>query len=546
VGADSAEARSRVVAAFLDPEAPGPARPSRLIYAAPTDGEASTIHREARRLVLAHGGKPSDVTVQTVGEPGDPFFERGRIVVTTADLVLRAVLGISFGVARRQRNVNLAALVGALVVFDAFERLDPDRALLTAIAQTRLFRGLTQSVWLSQPASPAVADRLARLLGAELILTGESSGDGPNLPPEEAVAERESAILSGIRASWTGGDTSALPDLIDAPERRPLRVLVADWDELPERPTDCPGRAAPRAEVEPGLPWRGKTVAWYWDLGDQSRWRPLRRRADLRDAEIVCLAPAVACRAEPLLLRAMPAPTRHETWAEHAFAVARRIAAMWESQGQNGLAAAGFRAWYDLSFADVAQALRAGALLHDLGKLQQRWQSWAAQYQRERDPTWVIREPLARTGADPEGPEEESQPRLYGRGPHALASAWYGRIFFQPLLAALPHDVQPLVASACAAAIVAHHGSWLPAGDAALDIAPLAIDWLAWAQRVTGFRPTAATLWQLNADRNQRGTLAALLDPTTSEAAFAHWLPFVAFLTRMLRLADRTSSQPPL
>jgi CRISPR-associated endonuclease/helicase Cas3 len=153
------------------------ARPTRLIYALPLRTLAQGIYREAvdaaRRL-----GKPSEpvadpqgrekvcpfVTLQTGEQPDDPFFDRGTIIVTTYDQVLSGLLDGPYGLSDRLHNINAAAIVGALVIFDEFHLMPAQKAFLTAAAGLHLFRGLCQSVWMTATATQPLENVLREAL----------------------------------------------------------------------------------------------------------------------------------------------------------------------------------------------------------------------------------------------------------------------------------------------------------------------------------------------------------------------------------------------
>jgi len=175
-----------VFAPFLGGSWPG--RPSRLIYALPLRTLAQGIFRQARDAAkkLGHPVEPEVdargreivppyVTLQTGEQPDDPFFDRGTIIVTTYDQVLSGLLNGPYGLSDRLHNINAAALVGAIVVFDEFHLMEPQRAFLTAVAGIRLFDGLCQSVWMTATATKPLVDVLTDALGT--VSVPESNED---------------------------------------------------------------------------------------------------------------------------------------------------------------------------------------------------------------------------------------------------------------------------------------------------------------------------------------------------------------------------------
>jgi CRISPR-associated endonuclease/helicase Cas3 len=162
------------------------APPSRLIYALPLRTLANGIYEEARRTA-GKLGKPLEpriengretvspfVTLQTGEQPDDPFFDRGRIIVTTYDQLLSGLLCGPFSLTERLHNVNAAAIAGALVAFDEFHLMPPSKAFITAVAAMRLFRGLCQSVWMTATATAPLEQLLHCVLNTVAVPAGEA------------------------------------------------------------------------------------------------------------------------------------------------------------------------------------------------------------------------------------------------------------------------------------------------------------------------------------------------------------------------------------
>jgi len=140
-------------------------RPCRLIYALPLRTLAQSIYREGRELARRVGLDPdSFVTMQTGEQPDDEFFTRGRIIITTYDQVLSGLLEGPYGLSPSQHNLNAAAVVGALVVFDEFHLMAPALAFLTGVAGLHVFRDLAQSVWMTATATARLRQELAEAL----------------------------------------------------------------------------------------------------------------------------------------------------------------------------------------------------------------------------------------------------------------------------------------------------------------------------------------------------------------------------------------------
>lgn len=764
-----------VLAPFLFARQQGLDGPSRLIYALPLRTLAQGIYRQALEAaqklgwstegttVVKDGRRvetmPPFVTLQTGEQPDDPFFDRGRIIVTTYDQVLSGLLNGPYGLSARLHNVNAAAIAGALVIFDEFHLMEPHKAFLSAVAGLRLFDGLCQSVWMTATATSPLEDQLREALSATLIpstpkewaamlaelpsvrevtrtlimernpLTPEavlrhyagrsivllntvgraqemytglrnevaarrlkipvillhsrffkrdreekermisqlfgSQGEGPailvatqvveagldlscehlhtelcpmnalvqragrcarfpgqrgtvhvyplpqderswlpygDLAAEETALTKTRQLLDEIHAQqldpivvanwvelvhreddaarlaqgWHARLTECLrrielsavqrqsvrvADLIRGDDDDSIRVILARDENWPKKPGLRQGLNLRRGQVASLLRTSSREIGWYWDTAvDEPAWSPLRTPQDLDSSYVVCLRPEVAAYDSDVGLRLgeagkMESPDREETprpgyrplqresWADHA----RRVAEEVERRlgRERTLLFEGLRGRYGLSPEGLGEAVRACAILHDLGKLQDRWQRWAASAQRSRDPAYHHVEPLAHTDYDPESPEDSERLRQLAQGDvrphHAPASAYYGSAFLAPLLPSVPDESRPHVAAACAAAILAHHGGWLPQ-ESDLGISRL---YPGWEAAVKTALPPAATwpdLQSLQNRQDKRGAVQRLLEWTTGPDNLREWWPLVAYLTRTLRLADQRAT----
>ena len=166
-------------------------RPARLIYALPLRTLAQGIYREARQTAQQLGlpieaqvdtrGREQVspyVTLQTGEQPDDRFFDRGRIIVTTYDQLLSGLLDQPYGLSERLHNINAAAVAGALVVFDEFHLMEPQRAFLTAAAGLHLFRELCQSVWMTATATRPLVELVGDATGAVPVPASELEWKG--------------------------------------------------------------------------------------------------------------------------------------------------------------------------------------------------------------------------------------------------------------------------------------------------------------------------------------------------------------------------------
>jgi CRISPR-associated endonuclease Cas3-HD len=237
-------------------------------------------------------------------------------------------------------------------------------------------------------------------------------------------------------------------------------------------------------------------------------------------------------------------PLQRESWTDHSRRVAREAKARLDREGS--LLFDGLQDRYNLPPQAVREAAEACALLHDLGKLQDRWQRWAEAAQRSRDPAYQHNVPLAHTDYDPESPEDWErlrQLRAQGcvRPHHAPASAYYGGAFLAALLPSVPDEQRPHVASACASAILAHHGGWLPQ-ELNLGISGLYSEWEATVETVVPAMSAAPALRVLQNRQDKRGTVQQLLELTTGADNFRTWWPLIAYFSRTLRLADQLAT----
>lgn len=723
-------------------------RPRRLIYALPLRSLVQQIHQEARELLKSQGFPAEEATIQTGEQPDDEFFTRGRIIVTTYDQVLSGLLCAPYGLSRKLRNVNAAAVAGALIVFDEFHLMGIQSALLTGAAALRLFRGVSQCVWMTATATaapsvelhdalscvplalseaetrrlPIVATTRRALRLEKAPLTAAAVKDGPRgrivvivntveraqtlylelkdwawendipllclharffktdrdkrvaelrerfgrqgsgpailiatqvveagidissthlltelcpmnallqragrcarfenehglvqvfpLPEsehaylpygtlsaadpalevtEQILSERHEWVMcpelvdqwvervhgasdaaairlegwtgrlneirSRVHTSLTQGGIDSVSELIRPNDDAQIRAIISTAAQRPSSPAERDSLGARRWAIEKLLTPNGPAVAWFWDLSlDKPKWVDLRTKDQLQRAFIVCLDPSVAAYSEDVGLRLGEAGTavspprvppkrpgygslHRETWIGHTRGVTREIERRLADEGTGSLLTNGFVS-LALSEETLRDAVRACGLLHDLGKLQRGWQTWALNYQLARDLGDDRREPLAHTDFDPKNPRDRQLTREAGkRGPHAVASAWYGQAVLARLLD-VPPSVLPRLASACAAAIVAHHGGWIPT-TGPLDVDHLVDGWEGLVGTVAGAEPDPVRVAALARSRSPRDALAGLLDVTMSPNRLEESFPLIAYLTRALRLADQ-------
>jgi CRISPR-associated endonuclease/helicase Cas3 len=408
------------------------------------------------------------------------------------------------------------------------------------------------------------------------------------LDPREAAAWVQEVHAEGdevaLRRGWRGQRRTCVDRILrNAIERDPVRVadlirgedtdsvrIILTAGEPPATPAEREGLSLSRWSIT-RLVREASTqgrAGWWWDpSSDDELWRPLGSVVDLQRAYVVCLPTTIAAYDAEVGLRFgvagdQESPARHEpkrpgwaplhaeSWVDHAQAVAReamrRLAReawaatpddprqRWEAAG----VAEGFLRRYGLAPGVFADAARFCAVLHDLGKLGAGWQRWAEAAQQARDPGYVHSTALAHTDFDPGKPEDRARERVLGvrRPPHAPASAYYARLFVGQALASVSAERQGLVASACLAAILAHHGGWWP-NDFEGNVPPLWPGWEAAVKEVVKGAPSMVDLLML-----RRHGVVDLLSVVVGPDEIEEGWPLVAYLTRNLRLSDQRAT----
>jgi CRISPR-associated endonuclease Cas3-HD len=417
----------------------------------------------------------------------------------------------------------------------------------------------------------AATRELVAAAGSEAVLT-------PTLTAGWVERVHEAADALALRDGWDGRRREVLHRIrLNAIERQPsrvsdlireesvsdVRVIVAAAHDLPEQPGRREAVTVSRWTLERALdaaPVSGEPVAWGWALGDEPHWELIRSKEDLRGQYVVCLAPAVARYTSAVGLEVGRAgeatspkrtppprpgyrPLSVEGWAHHALGVAREARARVEADDGTGWLSAGFARRYGLTPTELRAAVEACGVLHDFGKLQQGWQAWAAAWQQTKDEAFEPTEALAHTTYDPDNRADRERQRGFQpkRPHHAAQSAYLALAVLQRRFPDVPAERQGLLIAACAAAILAHHGGWLP-GAPDLGLQALWPRWSTDLQRAAINGQAPQTVQALLAQRDRRPWLERVLQTTTGpETLRDHW-PLVAYLTRTLRLADRRAT----
>ncbi|MEW6245288.1 MAG: CRISPR-associated helicase Cas3' [Nitrospirota bacterium] len=389
----------------------------------------------------------------------------------------------------------------------------------------------------------------------------EVHGPDDEIALQEGWMPRLEECLRRIEQNAIVRDPKRVADLIRGDDTDSVRVIINDEAHRPESPGQREALSLSRRSLYRLFQTGHQNLGWFWDGSEESPWKPLQSGEDLQQTYVVCLRPLVAAYDEQIGLRlgiagsrespprSEPkrpghAPLRAESWSDHAQRVVAEARARLTREGyQNGLLGRGFQRRYGLNAQNMAEAVQACSRLHDLGKLQETWQRWAEAAQKARNPAYSHVVPLAHTDFDPEKPEDREQERNLGikRPPHAAASAFYSGAFLARLLPSLADDDRTRVASACAAAVLAHHGGWLPDG-LDLGIVPLCSNWEQAVENVLGWHPDRTMVQSLCVRPDKRGSLEALLRIAAGSDSLKDWWPLVAYLTRTLRLSDQRAT----
>ena len=349
---------------------------------------------------------------------------------------------------------------------------------------------------------------------------------------------------------------SGVAHLIRGVDEDQIRLVINREGNLPESPGEREGLSVGRKSLFGLLRGPIQPAGWYWDVSlDEPDWKPLRAPADITGTYVMCLRPETAaydCHlglrlnetgGEESPLRKEPqrpgVPALHrEPWVDHALKVAQETERRLNADGLiiGGLLAWGFERLYGLKADVVRSAARACALLHDLGKLQVGWQDWAEAYQRAKVPGYEHVAPLAHTDFDSNSQEDWAIQRNLGkrRPPHSTASAYYGAAFMAGLLKGICKFEH--VASACAAAMLGHHGGWWSDAGALVPTASSV------TSKLLDWSLTPSEWSEVTGCKDKKGAADGLLKLTTSANALPNWWPLVAYLTRTLRLSDQRAT----
>jgi CRISPR-associated endonuclease/helicase Cas3 len=405
-------------------------------------------------------------------------------------------------------------------------------------------------------------DMLGRIVGVPfdpshaIVWVQEVHGDDDEHALRDGWRSRLAECLRRIEQNAILRAPRRVADLIRGEDTDSIRVIINDDERRPSSPGEREGLSLSRRSLYRLFRNGQNNPGWYWDGADDEPWKPLIGPAEVNRTYVVCLRPAVAAYDDKVGLRlGFPgsqqspdrkepprpgyAPYRAEPWTDHARRVAEEAERRLEKEGWGtGLVSVGFQARYGLAPAAMLEAVRACGLLHDFGKLQEPWQRWAAAVQRAQHGDYEHVVPLAHTDFDPESEEDRQRERSLGlrRPAHAPASAYYGRAFLPQLLRTVPEAQRAYVASACGAAVLAHHGGWWPAD---FELNPPLL-WESWESAVT--QTIGWSTGNENFTSLRTYSVDKFLKATTDADSLAAWWPLVAYLTRTLRLSDQRAT----
>lgn len=351
-------------------------------------------------------------------------------------------------------------------------------------------------------------------------------------------------------------------DIIRGEDTDSVRVIIAKDAHGIENPGVREGLNLSRRSLYRLLQESEQDIGWYWDGSDQEPWKPIRAKADLAVTYAVCLSPVVAAYDAEVGLRLSVAgteespkrkapprpgysPLRSEFWGDHARRVAEEgLRRLEREHWQTGILSRGFASRYGLTPDGIRDAIWACAFLHDLGKLQENWQLWAEAVQKAKSPTYEHSVPLAHTDFTYDNENRQSERSLGTVRPaHAPASAFYSGAFLAQMLPHVPEEGRTEFASACAAAILAHHGGWLPEKQGIdLGIGKLSGAAEEYLAALLGLQLDSRVFRTLERSPDKKGTAQRFLQITTGPDNLHQWWPLVAYLTRTLRLSDQRAT----
>jgi len=375
------------------------------------------------------------------------------------------------------------------------------------------------------------------------------------------VKDRTNRFLEAVHQNAIERNRAGIAHLIRGDNSESIRVIVCAEPHLPQSPGKMESVSMSRWSLAQYLS-PSSPVGWYWNGDELAPWKVLARRSQLADTYAIALSPRsanyddqVGLRiGEPGIAESRPraepprpgyAPLREETWINHARKVAESAEARLARDGfPSGRISFGFENLFGLNAECLRIAARACGILHDLGKLQARWQQWASAWQSSRNSSYEPTVPLAHTNFDADDPEDRKrQQALIRRPPHATASAYYSWSLLEALLNGVPDELMDYVKSACTASIIAHHGAFIPkAGGMGLGILEMSKVWEEIVGECVGYMPDRQTVQYLLGQKDRRGHVTEVLRITTSRDALEKWWPLVSYLKRTLRLSDQRAT----
>ncbi len=388
----------------------------------------------------------------------------------------------------------------------------------------------------------------------------EEDGSAMCMTPQTRLQE----CLTRVERNAIKNDSIRVADLIRGDDTERIRVILAREGSLPASPGEREGISLSRWSLTRLLTPDDQDPGWFWDFTQEPvEWKPLQNKETLKIAYAVCLSPEFAAYDKDLGLRLGEAgfeespprmrpprpgyaPLQAESWLDHAVNVSKECRRRFESECEsNSLLAKGLKARFGLErqqALDIAVAAGAG---HDLGKLNADWQRWAEEVQRLIDERKLGLLPLAHTDFDAnDARHRDSEVLVRKQGVHRpvhAAQSAYLLALCDPFQGQLPLQLRAEAISACVAAIIAHHGGWLPTN---IQLDNLTVGWSSNLEKVLGqhVNESALTKFLTIKGKNKSREVEKLLRLTIHPNKLAQWWPLVAYITRTLRLSDQRAT----
>lgn len=406
--------------------------PRKCLYSVPFRVLANQFLDEYRRGRRHFGlTRPMDVTIQTGARPEDPCLE-GNLIFTTIDQTLSNFLNIPYSLSPGQGNLNAGAVLFSYLVFDELHLFDPEISLPTTVRLLQLLRGIVPFIAMSAilVATQVVEvglDITCQELHTELAVVNAAHGESDKKLLENLNANRFT-IADRIAKTIETQEKGAARELIRAVDSR--TVMVHPDPERIENPWAYEGFVLFRGSLLGAFDGlqilaeelgQDRTLMTAIPLSEEEssrertvwQWRPIRNKDDLLGALILAVNPRLSTYspetgfrlgvpgdgmwASPLRVRDRNrpafAPYRRETFQEHVTRMLQVYEQPFRDREKDGerpalaeesaYAARRLEQKYGWPAGTLDRLARWAIGLHDLGKLDVRWQKWAHRWQEE-------------------------------------------------------------------------------------------------------------------------------------------------------------------